>query len=166
VAVDAAAGVMLGGRDRDGGRRRRVDAGAVRVTGRDVELLRLVGEMYAVSQPQLRRLLGCSENRAHQLRRRWQQAGWVEAQLILAAEPLVLWPTREGLRLAGLAEYRVWGPSPQRLAHVLRVSDVRLLVAERQPAARAGPRAAGRSLSTGRTGWSSSTAAGRRSRWS
>ena len=121
---------------RYGGRRRRIDAGSVRVTERDVELLRLVGEMYAVSQTQLRRLLGCSESRAHRVRRRWQRAGWVEAQLMLAAEPLALWPTREGLRVAGLGEYRVWRPSPQRIGHVLALADVRLLVEERRRGAR------------------------------
>jgi hypothetical protein len=56
---------------------RRQDAGHPRVSPRDLSLLRLIGEHYAVTLPQLARLIGRSEHAARWLRARWQKAGWV-----------------------------------------------------------------------------------------
>ena len=49
-------------------RRRRSDAGAIRATARDLALLRFTGEQYAVTVPQLARLMGRSEHAARWLR--------------------------------------------------------------------------------------------------
>jgi DNA-binding CsgD family transcriptional regulator len=55
---------------------RRGDASLVRATERDLRLLRWVAEQYAVSIPQLARLMGRSEHAARWMRARWQRAGW------------------------------------------------------------------------------------------
>jgi hypothetical protein len=111
--------------ERAAGRRRRADAGLVRVSPRDVELLRVVGEQYAVTVPQLARLMGRSEHAAVWLRKRWQRAGWVEGRALLVGRPVFVWPTRAGLEVAGLP-YKPWAPSPGALAHVEAVTAVRL----------------------------------------
>jgi len=106
----------------------------VRASPRDLELLRFVGEQYAVTLPQLARLMGRSEHAARWLRSRWQRAGWADGRALLVGEPVFVWLTRRGLRAAGLS-YRAWRPSPGGLAHVAAVSDVRIDLAERRPGA-------------------------------
>src|SRR3954451_7381940 len=86
---------------------RRADAGLVRATERDLELLRWVGEQYAVSLPQLARLMGRSEHAARWLRARWQRAGWAQGRTVLVGRPVFVWLTREGTRAAGVA-YKPW----------------------------------------------------------
>jgi DNA-binding CsgD family transcriptional regulator len=113
---------------------RRHDAGHPRVSPRDLELLRLIGEHYALTLPQLARLIGRSEHAARWLRARWQKAGWVEGRALLVGQPVFVWLTREGQRLAGLS-YKLWSPNPGILAHVRAVVEVRLYVIERRPAA-------------------------------
>lgn len=110
----------------------RSDAGTVRVTERDLRLLRVVGEQYAITLPQLARLMGRSNHAARWLRERWQAAGWVEARALLVGRPVFLWLTRRGLRAAGL-DYAVWRPAAGALAHVEAVMDARLLVEGRHP---------------------------------
>ena len=111
-------------------RSRRSDAGQVRVTERDLRLLRIVGEQYAITLPQLARLMGRSHHAARWLRERWQAAGWVEARALLVGRPVFLWLTRRGLRAAGL-DYAVWRPAAGALAHVAAVTEVRLHVEAR-----------------------------------
>ena len=113
---------------------RRQDAGHPRVSPRDLSLLRLIGEHYAVTLPQLARLIGRSEPAARWLRTRWQKAGWVEGRALIVGQPVFVWLTREGQRLAGL-DYKLWSPNPGILAHVRAVVEVRLYVTERRPAA-------------------------------
>lgn len=113
-------------------RRRRSDAGAVRCSGRDLELLRVIGEQYAVSLPQLARLMGRSVHAARWLRSRWEAAGWVRGRALLVGEPVFVWLTRRGQRLAG-CEFSLWRPNPGALAHIAAVTDVRLWVAARHP---------------------------------
>ena len=108
----------------------RSDAGTVRVTERDLRLLRIVGEQYAVTLPQLARLMGRSEQAARWLRERWQRAGWVEARALMVGRPVFVWLTRRGLRVAGL-DYSVWRPAAGAVAHVEAVTTVRLHVEER-----------------------------------
>ncbi len=86
---------------------RRSDAGHIRVAQRDLELLRVVGEQFAVTLPQLARLMGRSGHAARWLRSRWQRAGWVEGRALLVSEPVFVWLTRPGQRLAGLP-YKLW----------------------------------------------------------
>jgi hypothetical protein len=115
-------------------RRRRSDAGQLRCSGRDLELLLIVGEQYALSLPQLARLMGRSQHAARWLRSRWERAGWARGHAVLVGQPVFVWLTRRGQRIAG-SEYSLWRPNPGALAHIAAVTDVRLWVAQRHPRA-------------------------------
>jgi DNA-binding CsgD family transcriptional regulator len=91
-----------GSRSSGSRRARRADAGLVRCSARDLELLRVVGEQYALSLPQLARLMDCSLHAARWLRSRWERAGWARGRAMLVGEPVFVWLTRRGQRLAGL----------------------------------------------------------------
>jgi DNA-binding CsgD family transcriptional regulator len=118
------------------GRRRAVrsDAGEVRCSPRDLELLRIVGEQYAISLPQLARLMGCSGHAARWLRSRWERAGWARGRALVVGRPVFVWLTRRGQRIAG-SDYALWRPNPGMLAHIDAVTEVRLDVAARHPGA-------------------------------
>ena len=115
-------------------RARRSDAGAVRCSERDIELLRIVGEQYALTLPQLARLMDCSPHAARWLRARWERAGWARGRALLVGEPVFVWLTRRGHRIAGV-DYAVWRPNAGMLAHIAAVTDVRLHVTARHPGA-------------------------------
>lgn len=115
-------------------RARRSDAGTVRCSARDLELLRVVGEQYAVTLPQLARMMDCSPHAARWLRSRWERAGWDRGRALLVGEPVFVWLTRRGHSLAGV-EYSVWRPNAGMLAHIAAVTDVRLHVLDRHPGA-------------------------------
>lgn len=115
-------------------RARRLDAGTVRCSARDLELLRIVGEQYAVTLPQLARMMGCSSHAARWLRSRWERAGWACGRALLVGVPVFVWLTRRGQSLAGI-EYSVWRPNAGMLAHIAAVTDVRLHVLDRHPGA-------------------------------
>jgi hypothetical protein len=115
-------------------RRRRSDADELRCSGRDLELLSLLGEQYALSLPQLACLMGRSLHAARWLRSRWERAGWAQGRAVLVGEPVFVWLTRRGQRVAG-SEYSLWRPNPGALAHIAAVTDVRLWVAQRRPRA-------------------------------
>jgi hypothetical protein len=115
-------------------RRRRSDTGTVRCSARDLELLRVVGEQYALSLPQLARLMGRSVHAARWLRSRWEGAGWVRGRALLVGEPVFVWLTRRGQRVAG-SEFSLWRPNPGALAHIAAVTDVRLWISQRHPQA-------------------------------
>ena len=115
-------------------RRRRADAGRLRCTARDLELLGLVGEQYALSLPQLARLIGRSLHAARWLRARWERAGWARGRAVLVGQPVFVWLTRKGQRVAG-SEFSLWRPNPGALAHIAAVTEVRLWVANRHPSA-------------------------------
>src|SRR5919106_306056 len=115
-------------------RRRRSDAGELRCSGRDLELLSIVGEQYALSLPQLARLMGRSLHAARWLRSRWERAGWAKGRAVVVGEPVFVWLTRRGQRIAA-SEYSPWRPNPGALAHIAAVTDVRFWVAERHPRA-------------------------------
>src|SRR5919108_6187937 len=113
-------------------RRRRSDAGDLRCSRRDLELLSIVGGQYALSMPQLSRLMGRSLDAARWLRSRWERAGWARGRAVLVGEPVFVWLTRRGQRIAG-SEYSLWRPNPGALAHIAAVTDVRLWIAQRHP---------------------------------
>jgi hypothetical protein len=113
-------------------RRQRSDAGEPRCSGRDLELLQLVGEQYALSLPQLARLMGRGLHAARWLRSRWERAGWARGRAVLVGQPVFVWLTRRGQRVAG-SEYSLWRPNPGALAHIAAVTDVRLWVGQRHP---------------------------------
>ncbi len=114
--------------------RRRRDAGLVKATARDLELLRFAGEQYAVSLPQLAALMGRSEHAARWLRDRWERGGWARGAALVVGRPVLVWPTRPGLRLAGL-EFRAWRPNPGAVAHIEAVNAVRMHVMAKRPEA-------------------------------
>lgn len=113
-------------------RARRSDAGTLRCSGRDLELLRVVGERYTVTQ--LARMMRCSPHAARWLRSRWERAGWARGRALLVGEPVFVWLTRRGQSLAGI-DYSVWRPNGGMLAHIAAVTDVRLHVLDRHPGA-------------------------------
>jgi hypothetical protein len=115
-------------------RRRRCDAGQSRCSSWDLELLGLVGEQYALSLPQLARLMGRSLHAARWLRTRWERAGWARGRAVLVGEPVFVWLTRRGQRVAQ-SEYSLWRPNPGALAHIAAVTEVRLWVSGRHPGA-------------------------------
>src|SRR5919108_960916 len=114
----------------DARRRRRSDAGDLRCSARDLELLSIMGEQYALSLPQLARLMGRSLHAARWLRTRWERAGWANGRAVLVGEPVFVWLTRCGQRIAQ-SEYALWRPNPGALTHIAAVTDVRLWVAAR-----------------------------------
>lgn len=115
-------------------RARRADAGSVRCSARDLELLRIVGEQYAVTLPQLAQMMDCSVHAARWLRSRWERAGWARGRAVLVGEPVFVWLTRRGQSLAGI-DYSVWRPNAGMLAHIAAVTDVRLDVLGRHSGA-------------------------------
>jgi len=118
----------------EGARVPRADTGLIRCTERDLALLRWVGDQYAVSLPQLARLMGRSEHAARWLRARWHRAGLVEGHALLVGRPVFVWLTREGSRVAAV-DYKPWVPNAGMVAHIEAVNETRLWVAERRPGA-------------------------------
>ena len=127
-----------------GEKRRRRDAGEVRLTERDLWALRWIGEQYAVRMDQLSGLLGSqpggetslagvlSERRTRRVVERWRRAKLVETQKILYAEPGWVWLTRTGLRAVGL-EVKYLAPRPMWLNHVYWCGQVRRMLEADQP---------------------------------
>jgi hypothetical protein len=113
-------------------RARRADAGSVRCTERDLELLHVVGEQYAVTLPQLARMMGCSSHAARWLRSRWERAGWARGRALLVGEPVFVWLTRRAHSLVSI-DYALWRPNAGMLGHIAAVTDVRLHVLDRHP---------------------------------
>jgi hypothetical protein len=130
-APEAAIAIRAGG-VRDGvgarGRGRRADAGKARPTERDVDVLRVIGEQFAVSMPQAQLLLGVGTERAARWSRdRWRKAGWVDSRVLLHNGPSIIWLTRAGQRVAGI-DYKVWSPSVGNLEQILAINHVRIQV--------------------------------------
>jgi hypothetical protein len=107
-------------------RRERVDAGSVRLSERDGQLLRVIGEQYAITVDQLARLIGRSHRTGRWLRDRWRTAGWVESRQLTAHGASFVWLTGTGTRVAG-SPYRTWRPNAALAAHIEAVTEVRLL---------------------------------------
>jgi hypothetical protein len=122
----AAVGEEAGGRKR----KRRADCGSVRLSERDGQLLRLVGEQYAVSVNQLAALIGRSYRTGRWLRDRWRRAGWVESRQLTVGGASFIWLTGAGVRVAG-SPYRTWRPNAALAAHIEAVTEVRLLLEQR-----------------------------------
>lgn len=91
-----------------------------------------MGEQYALSLPQLARLMGRTLHAARWLRARWERAGWAHGRAVLVGQPVFVWLTRRGQRVAG-SEFSLWRPNPGALAHIAAVTEVRLWVTERHP---------------------------------
>lgn len=109
--------------------------GARRLSERDRELLRFVGEQYLVTLPQLAFLADRSERTARWLRTRWQRAGLIDAAKLLVDEPTVIWVTRPGLAALGL-DWKTVQPSYASIPTLAVLVEVRLAAHEQYPHAR------------------------------
>lgn len=114
-------------RQRSEGRRRRRDYGSFRASERDSELLYLIGEQYAVTLPQLARLIRRRLHTARALRDRWKRAGWIDSRPLAVDAPSFVWLTGRGRTIAQ-SPYRVWDANPGLALHIEAVTNVRLLL--------------------------------------
>ncbi len=102
------------------------------LSGRDRQLLRLIGEQYLVTLPQLAHLAGRSERTARWLRTRWQRAGLVHAGMLLVEEPTIVWLTRRGLACVDLPWKEV-RPSYQTVETAAALVELRLAATAAYP---------------------------------
>lgn len=115
----------LAGREETKARRRRCDYGSVKASERDLELLGLVGEQYAVTVPQLARLIGRRLDTARSLRDRWKRAGWIASGQLSTQAPSFVWLTSRG---AANSPFRLWQPNHTLALHIEAVTNVRILL--------------------------------------
>ncbi len=116
-------------------RQRRWDAGKMILTERDLAALSFIGEQYAIRIDHLQRFLGdyaereedLSFDATRKLVARWHRAGWVEMQRLRGADPLWIWPTRQGLRQLGRGySYRNMENNLDDLKHLHAINAIRL----------------------------------------
>jgi len=107
------------------GRLRRAGYGRVRASERDLELLELIGEQYAVTVPQLARLINRRLDTARSLRDRWKRAGWIDSGPLSLQAPSFVWLTTRG---AANSQFRVWPPNPTLALHIEAMTNVRILL--------------------------------------
>lgn len=119
-------------------RSERSDKGSIKITERDLAILRFVGEQYAVRMDQLARLLkrpaegSLSDSATRAVVARWEKAGLTSSRKVIADEPRFVWLTRSGLHEVGLA-FKPWAPTVVSLAHLYWTNQVRLYVEHRHP---------------------------------
>ena len=125
--------------------KRRSDYGTVRATARDLDLLRWVGDQFAVNTDQLKILMNrwkranepdwleesISDETVRWLIKRWRKAVWVESRKLLAREPAWVWLSKAGLTEMGL-KYPDYTPAVGRLRHIYHVNMVRLYIEKRR----------------------------------
>jgi hypothetical protein len=97
------------------------------VSERDLELLGLIAEQYAVTLDQLARLIGRRYRTARGLRDRWGNAGWAHSAKLAVHLPPFVWLTRQGSKLID-SPYRTWDPNPGLATHIEAVTDMRVLL--------------------------------------
>jgi hypothetical protein len=114
---------------------RRLDAGEVRVSGRDISGLMLCGEMYGAPDDLLAAYLNVQPDRLRGIVARWRAAGYAETGQ-LGPGPAWCWLTRPGLAALGL-QFAAGRPSLGRLAHLRAVLAARIAL-ESSPAGQAG----------------------------
>ena len=128
----------LGGEVEGIARKERSDKGSIKITERDLSVLRFIGEQYAVRQDQLARLLkrpdlgSLSDSATRAVIARWERAGLTESRKVIADEPRFVWLTRRGLDEVGLA-FKRWVPTAASLAHIFWTNQVRIHTEERHP---------------------------------
>jgi hypothetical protein len=116
----------------NGIRARRSDAGIVRPTQRDLDVLRWLGEMYGAPLSVVAQLYGVAARDTRRHAARLERAGFASRQRGPADTWLV--PTRRGLRYAGL-EYETWELIGWKAAHLAAVCRMRLHLEGRFPGA-------------------------------
>jgi hypothetical protein len=118
------------------GRRRRRDAGIPRLTPRDVEALRWVGDQYACRLDHLQVVLGrlrsgrpITASSARAVLERWESQGLAARRSLLQGQAPWVWLTPRGLSTARLP-YAPWSPSPtvRTLWRAEAVNPVRLFL--------------------------------------
>ena len=119
------------------GRRRRRDAGIPRLTPRDVEALRWVGDQYACRLDHLQVVLGrlrsghpISASSARAVLERWESQGLAARRSMLQGQAPWVWLTPRGLRTARLP-YAPWTPTISSLWRAEGVNAVRLFLERR-----------------------------------
>lgn len=110
----------------------RSDAGTIRATERDMQLLRWIAEQYAIPIDQLAELIGATEHAARRLMQRWKKAGWAEGRVLIVRERPLVWVTRRGLDDMGI-DYRPWEPTLAKIEHIRAVNAVRLSLEASRP---------------------------------
>ena len=95
------------------------------VSERDRELLELVEEQYAITLPQLARLIGRTHETARALRDRWKRARWIDSGKLVIDAPPFVWLTR---RAPIESSFRTWEPKPGLALHIAAITDVRILL--------------------------------------
>jgi len=111
----------------EGARRARRDRGSFRVSERDLELLGLIAEQYAVTLDQLALLIRRTYRTARGLRDRWCNAGWTQSAKLAVDLPPFVWLTSRGSRLIG-SPFRTWDSGTGLATHIEAVTNVRLLL--------------------------------------
>jgi hypothetical protein len=124
-------------------RRRRADAGTVRVTGRDLAVFRWLADMKAIYETDLAALIASmppaagavagqkpSPVRVRATLRRWQVAGLADARKLVADRPRIVRLLREGAALVDVDGFRETAPSTAY--HQCEVSRVRLYLEGRR----------------------------------
>ena len=132
--------VMHSPSDHSKHRKRRRDAGKLRLNQRDIFALTWIAQQYAIRLDHLQQLLGrfpgygakypnlVSESAARDVVDRWEQLGYVLAEVLLPKEPFWIWLTRKGL-------HKVEAPYVYRnqeesnlgaLSHLYAINTIRL----------------------------------------
>ncbi len=122
-------------------RKTRYDKGSIKANDRDIIILTIVAEQYAMRFDHVVQLAraypgpganpdGISVSAVRQMVDRWRRAGWVDYQQILAGEPPWLWLTKAGLAAFGFTQYKASPPAISRLRHIHAINVVRLEVEE------------------------------------
>lgn len=120
------------------GRKQRSDKGSIKITDRDLSVLRFIGEQYAVRADQLARLLkrpdegALSESSTRAVLTRWEKPGLSASRKVTAEDPKFIWLTRKGLDEVGLA-FKPWTPTAVSLAHIFWTNQVRMHTEARHP---------------------------------
>jgi len=103
---------------------RRLDAGSIRLTQRDIDGFMLAGEHYGVPSDLLAVALRVQPARLTAITARWRRAGYA-ATGRLGPGPAWYWLTRDGMTATGLG-FPATRPSLGRLAHIRAVLAARL----------------------------------------
>src|SRR6185312_14219116 len=103
---------------------RRVDAGTIRLSQRDIDGLLLVGEHFGAPYDLLARALQVDQDRLPPILARWRRAGYA-ATGRLGPGPGWCWLTRDGMTATGLG-YPATRPALGRLAHLRAILAARL----------------------------------------
>ena len=105
---------------------------SLRLTKRDVEVVKFVAEQNCVRLDTIGLLLSIlnyevEDRRLRKLGERWVRLGLLQKQVLLADAPSIFWATNEGLKVANISLHRgekTFTPSFSSLHHNLAVARV------------------------------------------